>query len=561
MENALFTPVTLWEGFDYNLPLETTVLKEYSEDGIRFREVYCSGREIGESRVRIFGLFAFPEGSTSLPCLLLLGDCDRGPDIELIKFVSSRGFCVFMPDYSGEKKNCERFTVYPQAVDYANYERCGRYLEHADTTARETCWYEWTATARYALTQAFAMPECGGRAAVLGFKRGGLIAWQMAAVEDRLVAAGSLFFAGWERYRGIYKYDREANLEMDDEMRRYLAGIAVESYAAFLRAPFLYLSATNDPCTDMDRAFDTLARVPQENDLLYAFSPRMYGMLDERNSRNLELFFDKYLKGAELELPPRPQLSVEREGDELSFLVKGAENASSVSVYCAFGQPVPAMRNWLDIPVHRQDDGSYRGTLRLGELGGRIFAYALAEYASGFTSSGNFFTRELGEESSLPARTNVLYMSADMDTDSFTCYLTDADRSLTSVFLSEPTVFLVKGPMKINGVSNSVGGLATYKFSDYRFRGGEDNLLRFDIYSKCAQRLKVTFFEHKGMPSERRFEAEYNLLGGEIWQPVECRPSDFKTAEGFVMPGWTHITLGVFEGSQESIALNNLIWV
>ena len=53
MENVLFTPVTLWEGFDYNLPLDTTVLKEYIEDGVHFREVYCSGREIGDSRVRI----------------------------------------------------------------------------------------------------------------------------------------------------------------------------------------------------------------------------------------------------------------------------------------------------------------------------------------------------------------------------------------------------------------------------------------------------------------------------------------------------------------------------
>ena len=148
-----------------------------------------------------------------------------------------------------------------------------------------------------------------------------------------------------------------------------------------------------------------------------------------------------------------------------------------------------------------------------------------------------------------------------MGEDSFTCYMTDEEHSLTRAILSVPRVYTVKGPMGITGVSNSVGGLATYKFSDYRYRGGEDNLLRFDIYSKVAQRLRVTFFEHKGMPSERRFEAEYNLLGGEIWQPIECRPSDFKTVDGYVMKDWTHITMGVFEGLQENIVLNNLIWV
>lgn len=560
MENVLFTPVTLWEGFDYNLPLDTTVLKEYIEDGVHFREVYCSGREIGDSRVRIYGLFAFNEGESGLPCMLLVGDCDKGPDIELMKYVCGRGYCVFMPDYSGEKSDCPRFTVYPQVVDYANYQRCGRHLEYADTTARETCWYEWTATARYALTQALAMPECNGSAAVLGFKRGGLIAWQMAAADERLKAAGALFFAGWERYRGVYKYGKETNLEMADEMRKYLAGIAVESYASFLRVPFLYLSATNDTCTDMDRAFDTLARVPQEVDLLYAFSPRLYELLGERNFRNLELFFAKYLKGLSAELPPRPQLTVEREGEDLSFLVRGASGARELHVYLCENMIVPATRNWVEIPVSFQDDGTWRGVFRPAAMEGRIFAYALAGYASGFTTSGNFFTRELGEQTAPPVRSNVLYMGS-MGEDSFTCYMTDEERSLTRAILSVPRVYTVKGPMGITGVSNSVGGLATYKFSDYRYRGGEDNLLRFDIYSKVTQRLRVTFFEHKGMPSERRFEAEYNLLGGEIWQPIECRPSDFKTVDGYVMKDWTHITMGVFEGLQENIVLNNLIWV
>lgn len=560
MENVLFTPVTLWEGFDYNLPPDTTVLKEYSEDGVFFREVYCSGREIGDSRVRIYGLFAFCEGASELPCLLLVGDCDKGPDVELMKEVCGRGYCVFMPDYSGEKNDCPRVTVYPQVVDYANYLRCGRHLEHADATAKETCWYEWTATARYALTQALAMPECNGSAAVLGFKRGGLIAWQLAAVDDRLKAAGSLFFAGWERYRGVYKYGKDAGLEMDDEMRKYLAGIAVESYASFLRVPFLYLSATNDTCTDMDRAFDTLVRVPQGVELLYAFSPRLFEMLGAPGFRNLELFFAKYLKGLPVELPSRPQLTVEKDGDALNVLVEGASDAEEAHVYLCENVIVPSTRNWIEVPVTLREDGSWRGIYRPSAMEGRIFAYALAGYASGFTASGNFFTRELGEQTAPPIRSNILYMGS-MGEDSFTCYLTDEERSLTRTILSDPGVYTVKGPMEITGVSNSVGGLATYKFSDSRYRGGEDSLLRFDIYSEVAQRLKVIFFEHKGMLSERRFEAEYNLLGGEIWQPLECRPSDFKTVDGYVMKDWTHITMGVFEGLRERIVLNNLIWV
>lgn len=560
MENVLFTPVTLWEGFDYNLPPDTAVLKEYTEDGVCFREVYCSGREIGDSRVRIYGLFAYREGASDLPCMLLVGDCDKGPDVELMKFVCGRGYCVFMPDYSGEKADCSRFTVYPQVVDYANYLRCGRHLEYADTTAGETCWYEWTATARYALTQALAMPECNGSAAVLGFRRGGLIAWQMAAVDERLNAAGSLFFAGWERYRGVYKYGKEPAPEMDDEMRKYLAGIAVESYASFLRVPFLYLSATNDTCTDMDRAFDTLARVPQDVDLLYAFSPRLFDLLEERGFCNLDLFFAKYLKGLSVELPSRPQLTVEREGEALCFQVNGAAEASALRVYLCENMIVPATRDWVEIPVTLCGDGTWCGELRGSATEGRIFAYALAEYESGFTTSSNFFTREMGEPSASPVRSNILYMGS-MGADSFTCYITDEKRSLTETILSEPRAYTVVGPMGIAGVSNSVGGLATYKFSDYRYRGGEDNLLRFDVYSKIAQRLRVIFFEHKGMPSEKRFEAEYNLLGGELWQPIECRPSDFKTADGYVMKDWTHITMGVFDGVQENIVLNNLIWV
>ena len=54
MANKILTPIALWKDFDDTLPLEEETIFEARAGGVVLREVFFSGRETGDGRVRIY---------------------------------------------------------------------------------------------------------------------------------------------------------------------------------------------------------------------------------------------------------------------------------------------------------------------------------------------------------------------------------------------------------------------------------------------------------------------------------------------------------------------------
>jgi len=122
LDYPIYTPVTLWQDFDYSSPLNVTVIKEYAENGITYKEVYFSGRNIEGRNPRIYGVTAKKEGYDNLPFMFIINDFSMSVDKTLLNYFAKAGFYAFMVDIGGENNNKDlKYTIYPEAVSYANY--------------------------------------------------------------------------------------------------------------------------------------------------------------------------------------------------------------------------------------------------------------------------------------------------------------------------------------------------------------------------------------------------------------------------------------------------------
>ncbi len=556
----IYTPVTLWEDFDSGQPLDVTVVREQKNEGIYVRELYFSGRQTPAGRPRIFAAVGAPEGAVNPPCLVIAGDVGRGPASDLINFFCSQGFAAICFDYCGERPK-GRFTLYPESISYANYARAGRNYGHCDATAKQNCWYEWTGAARYAVSLAnelFPNSPVG----VLGVRMGGLIAWHLAASDSRVCAAVSLFYAGWERYRGVSHGQPLSAVAMSEEMQRYLAGIAGESYAAHVRVPFLFLSSTNDDCTPMDRAYDTLSRVPAGVPLVYAFSPRFSGLLGDMSSRCMRTFLKSYVAGESVKLPRPPKASLERTADGCTLRVwtDPEHEVEDARIFYSLPSESPMRRDWTKLKLHRAENGGFEALLSPACGVSEIIAFPHITHAGGFTLSGTPIEQyDIDFGASCRTTGKIIYQSA-MGEDSFTSFLIDGPQFLPEMFLGESAVTMEEGPLGIKGIATHYGALATYKVGAQPYRAAEDSLLRFDIHSAQPQKLEVYLFDGPGTENRRRYRAEFSLLGGDIWQPITCRSTEFKAEDGIALKSFASLSMIAFRADGR-VLLNNMLWV
>jgi len=553
LDYPIYTPVTLWQDFDCSSPLNVTEIKEYTENGIVYKEVYFSGRNIEGRSPRIYGVTAKKEGQENLPFIFIINDFSLSVDKSFLNYFAKAGFCAFMVDIGGENNNKDlKYTIYPESVSYANYknrQKVGEVLK----SVKETCWYEWTATTRYGISYLKSLDE-NALIGVIGIRSGGNIAWMLAAIDDRIAASCSLFAAGW-------KINLSADLTADAQ--KWLAGVSTETYALKVKKPIMFLSASNDAFCHMDKAYDTLNRVPADIPLIFSFSSRLKGIMGHRNSKDILLFFNKFLKNKDINLPKIPKLTSNVSDGKLILKLAAdtSEEIEDVHIYYAEGESNPEIRNWKNLKIEKTFEGVFQGECDFFSAKAFLYSFSKVSYKNGFTVSSNMLSLNL-ESLNLSAvnkRKSQIIYNSQMGKDTFTCYSFNEDAVNASMFLETPNVRVVLGPMDIYGITASYKALASYKISDPFYRGDKEKIFKFDVYSKEAQELKVCFIENiQGV--EEIYSATVSLVGGPIWQPVEIRTIDLKTTGGITLKDWQKVSMFAFESSVSGV-FNNILWL
>ena len=563
MANKILTPTTLWSDFDDSLPVEETVLHREEGEKLRLYTVRFSGRAVGEERVGIFARYAEPSDGGTVPALLILPDADQTIDDAAVRYFASLGYAVLMPDYRGSWRGADGYTTYPEAIAYANLRQAERRFDHADDTARETCWFEWVALARYCVRYLRSKANIG-KIGVIGVRAGGDIAWQLAATCDDLACAIPVCAGGWRAYRGVNKYGDAPELKMDDERYRFIAGVESQSYAPYVKCPVLMLCSTNDEFFDADRAFDTFSRIASDCDKTFYFAARYNWHIGNTGLKDLELFIGKYLRGREVFIPAPAEIAIDEDADgELVARIRFDRNGEVryCEVYMAEEMCESAMRDWVRCE-RKESAGEDEQVFRLNTVRGalRVFAYAKTKYSCGFAVSSKIAVKRLEKDyANSVERCRILYSSRN-GRDSFTVARFDRGGTMADCFLqnSLPPVNLMEGPCGIEGIASAYG-LKSFRINDPRYRPSENALLKFDVYAPETTTMQITVRAEKN-GRDILYQCNLFLPGCESWIDHVLSAKDFKTDGNRPLAGLSGAKYISF-CAEGRFCINNLLWL
>lgn len=561
MASTFLTPVTLWKDFDCTLPFEEETLSERTEDGAVFRDVTFSARRVGEERVRVYARYVYPAGGESFPAVMILFEAGSAFDERFVRRFVARGYGVLCVDYCGEN-GTGLHTVYPQAIDYANYARAEKHMLYAEPTARETSWYEWACVARYAARWLSERKEVTKMGAI-GLRTGGEVLFKIAPYAP-VSCMISVCAAGWLAYRGMEKFAGGEQRVFDEERHRFIAGIDSQSYAPYIKCPVLLLSAVNDTKHDYDRVYDTFQQLPASVEKAFLYSSHGNGLIGTHSMADLDLFLDKYLKERSVFISAPVTVSVE-ENEAGELVVRAAFDEDGELHECGifYTEKITGScaRDWTRVMGTAENlDGSV-GTFPLSIFEGssKALVYAFANYSNNFSVTSKIqevTLKKVYKNSCLGSR--IVYSSERDGTNGIAGFRRRA-RSVADCFAdgSDTDARLLPG---YGGILGAVAetGLVSYRVSEPRYAAPEGASFRFDAYCCENAMVKVTFYTDA--EEERGFSAEARVEGGGAWKSLLFDASDLKSETGAPLPDFSHVVSVVFVSSGE-VLINNVLWI
>ncbi len=560
MIKNIITPTALWKDFDISQPLQEQIVEEYIQDNVIFQSVFFSGRKTRAGKVRIYGLFARPIKKQKYNTILIIPDETKTVDIELVTRFVKNGYAVLMIDYSGFVLGKSFSTYYPIDIQYGNIEKVERHRDYVDSTAFETCWYEWVGVGRYAIKYLKNRDDVN-KIALLGLKSGGDIVWQLSATADDIACAIPVCANGWRGYAGTHKYNEVAEANLEDERYRFIAGVDSQSYAPLVKCPILMLCATNDSRTDADRAYDTFIRINENVEKFIYYSLRNDGCVGLGSLKNLDIFLDKYLNEKDIFLPSPLNVTVEIDEDEdLVAKVKLDEKSKYKNVRVYFAQECndSAIRDWSKASLKKtEDEKDITFYLNAYKEVKTIFAFAYATHENGFSISSRIVLGKIQTH----FKNGVDKCRIMFNTSSHNDCIVSANPLLTADCFVDTELCKVKISLEqfdILGAS-CFCGLKTYRMNNPIYKPMPLALLQFDANSHDESQIKV-IIETKIRNEIVQFTSSVKLHGGDMWQNVLLSAKDFKDKNNKPLSDFTEGRVLSIIGDNK-FSVNNILWL
>ncbi len=550
MAQSILTPKTLWKDFDDTLTLKESVLSTNAINGVNLNFIYFSGPKIGNERVRIFGVYA-NNVIKNKGSILIIPDVNEQVDYELVLQYAREGYNVLSIDLQGFVKDKKDFTKYPDSISYANYEKSGDYMWYATKTAKQTSWYEWVSVCRYAIS--FLKEKSKNhKIGVLGIKFGSLIAFMLSATDKRVDCSCNLFGGGWLAYKGITKFSGK-DIEINEERRRFLAGIDVQSYAQFITCPILFLACTNDNDFDVERSMDTLMRINNQQDLRYNFVTFANNVLDENCYNDTILFFEKYLTNKKVFYPDKPTLKVKSCCKDVYYTVSDVDskNFESISVLYANYEDDPNERVWHKVEnLVSQINNEYVFKRPNYENCDVDMSFVVVRYKNGLTISSkiNYFKIDDELRVTVPS---IIYSTEKYRANFLAINI--KTQLLGGIFSFERLYCVDEGPFEIDGLFTK-NTLLSYKIKEMANVLKSSSSLKFDFYTNVLTDLLITLTDKFG----NQFFVECKFSGGELWRNVFISFSEFKSKDGLNIDDYSSLR-SVSISSTGEFAINNFL--
>ncbi len=563
MAGTILTPGAIWRDFEIKNVPSAQEISQKKSGGINYTELYIDGRAIADGAIKIYAKLARAKSTEKAPAILLLGDFTRSCD-KIQDDLAKKGYIVLAVDIEGARIEKEHFTIYPNSISHANYREVKDSLYKIKDDVKSTCWYEWTAVMRYALAylkNVDGVTKVGG----LGFGESCAVMWQVAGTDENLDCACFALNAGWNGYRGTYKFGGAKEASFSDDMYKFIAGVDPQSYATHVNCPVLMLSATNSDVYDIDRAYDTISRISGECYRAVHYSVGFCNSVSPKGYENVLIFFENTLKKkGKITLPKEMEIKCEVVDGALSVqVVPDKKEIESLSLYVSEQTVRPSLRAWRRIDEYKSlsKKGEYEFEYAPYPESGMVTLFAKARYKSGFSICSPVISKKFkAEEMNAGYKSNIIYssrLSGNVATFVVDC---NGCETYDQIFTSDScSVKVKKGPMGIEGATRKCG-LTTFKINSLVDKPREDAILMFDAHSKVDIELNVKLITNY-FDDKQTYISTVKLFGGNIWNNVKLPLNKFKTAEGMPLKKFNDIQAISFECEEGEFILNNALWV
>ena len=559
MAGTIYTPVTLWEDFKLDLPIEETY-QEYEKDGLIYRKIKISGKRTKSGVVSIFALSACEKKSKKMPAVFILPNYTKGVDEDAVALFAKKGYYAFMVEYGGNGEEGEK-TEYPDELKFASYNNDDEKIHHIYDDAKSSCWYEWCSVARYAYYYLKNVDKVSSVGA-FGIKHGATVLWQLASLEKDLKCSIFAFSTGWHEYRGHYKFSDNPEIEMTDENYKYLAAIDPQVYAQYVSCPSLILTTTNNEYFDVDRAYDTVQRIDKSIATYVNYSVQCDKYLDVDAFNNVFIFLDKQLKGSKTVLPNEIEISCDMLDGYVFVKVKPDFNGlKKLKLFASEEIVNPAFRCWnLTAEKVEEVDGVVTYKYRPYKYSGQVFFFASAKYSSGFSICSKIINKKFDENQSDNENKSTILFSSRENKYLWQPYVNDYTPDIVAYMRGEDSrkITIAKGAFDIEGIT-CPHGLMTLKINGKMEKPKDNSILLLDVYAPQGGVLKVSLTE-RNAETQTVYSTVVNVSGGEVWHGVSLALSKFKTEEGIILKSPENVYSIIFEFDGEYL-LNNVLWV
>lgn len=538
--SIILTPTKIWEDFKLHTSLKEQVVEEISFLDYKLKYLYFFGNEINQKiRVKIFGLYI--EVNNSKGSILLSSDPKDGLRQDLALFFAKFGYNVLMVDLGGVNSNSKYYTIYPDELSYANYEFIKDSPLVVSTSAKETCWYEWTCVLRHGLTLLKQLNPthkiCG-----IGYKVGSNVLWQAVGVDTRFDAAVFLF-AGFN----LKQYINSENGIDKDSINSFYAGIDIQCYANKRSCPAFQFGTIDNPIFLSTEAHDAITRIKEWDH--YYFTPTSKKYLDSNTIENIKLFLREYLCNEKVTIPLQPEIISNVDGDkiELNINVDDYKNVEFAKLYYSFNNGDHFYRSWV-IKEIDLDSSGFCEMYILDIPNIKFDSFVEVKYKNGITLSSNFANEDVKIKhfhngvlfSSNYYRTNFIHKSDEKDL-------------ISGIFAKNLSYDFSLGPNNILGelCNNS---LLFYEISRLCKSLNSNSILKFDVYSKFKCEINIELRCSDGV----KVNNIISLSGGEFWQNISFKFDDFVTFDNKKLDSYNEVVSITFTSSS-TVILNNIV--
>jgi hypothetical protein len=323
------------------------------------------------------------------------------------------------------------------------------------------------------------------------------------------------------------------------------------------------LSATNSAYYDVDRAYDTVARI---NDKAYRAVNYSVGNTENINYKSIDqiaCFIDASTKCVETEsvcLPESPEVKCEIVDGGLAISAQADINdLKEICLFISEGVVNPVYRTWVKVNDYKLDGEKHLFTYRPYGKSQIACFFVKATYNNGFEVCSNIAAKRFSEkELGTGHKDKIIYSGRYVGAETVFSAKPIADAVYGWRETDKTGVIVKKGPMSIDGVT-AKGGLVTFKMNSEKYMPDDYAILMLDLFAKEPVEFTVKLIkDYYGNKTEYVYSTK--IKGGKIWNNVRLEMSRFKTVEGRILKTYQGIDAIEFSADGEFL-INNALWV